>query len=128
MLSNSTSSTIEHTRESRLSMLPDVVESTATSPHFVHPFEFGVLAVLAFRLLAFYSRISRRFVLLGSLIFAIAYGFSDEFHQSFVSGRESSLLDVGLDSLGAMIGLVTVEAAIRLGKRLKNMRGGLLSS
>lgn len=36
---------------------------------------------------------------------AIIYAASDEFHQSFVPGRGSKILDVGIDSIGALIGL-----------------------
>lgn len=37
----------------------------------------------------------------------IGYAFSDEFHQSFVSGRNSSLTDVILfDAVGGLVGLV----------------------
>jgi VanZ family protein len=39
-------------------------------------------------------------------VFAVFYALTDEFHQSFVSGRHPSLLDVILfDSTGAAIGL-----------------------
>jgi len=41
----------------------------------------------------------------------LAYAFSDEFHQSFVPGRDSSSFDVGFDSAGAAIGVL---AAMRL--------------
>jgi VanZ family protein len=40
------------------------------------------------------------------LIFAL----SDEFHQSFVFGRNPSLIDVGIDLLGAALGLVVARA------------------
>lgn len=39
---------------------------------------------------------------------AILYAFTDEFHQSFVPGRTPSLIDVGIDTIGAFIGLVPV--------------------
>jgi VanZ family protein len=34
-----------------------------------------------------------------------AYAASDEFHQAFVPGRGSSLWDVGIDTLGAAVGV-----------------------
>lgn len=41
-----------------------------------------------------------------SWLLAIAYAVTDEFHQSFVPGRGSSILDVLIfDNLGALIGL-----------------------
>jgi VanZ family protein len=36
---------------------------------------------------------------------AVAYAATDEFHQSFVHGRHGTPLDVGIDAVGALIGL-----------------------
>jgi VanZ family protein len=35
---------------------------------------------------------------------AVLYAGSDEFHQSFTSGRHPSVMDVGIDTLGAITG------------------------
>jgi VanZ family protein len=40
-----------------------------------------------------------------ALIMAILFALSDEYHQSFVEGRNSSLGDVMIDSLGAALAL-----------------------
>ncbi|OGZ32297.1 MAG: hypothetical protein A3I88_03765 [Candidatus Portnoybacteria bacterium RIFCSPLOWO2_12_FULL_39_9] len=37
-----------------------------------------------------------------AIFFSILYSFSDEWHQSFVFGRDSSLGDVGVDSFGVI--------------------------
>ncbi len=42
------------------------------------------------------------------LAFCLAYGISDEFHQSFVPGREPSIFDVVADVCGAALMLGTV--------------------
>lgn len=34
-------------------------------------------------------------------IFAVLYALTDEFHQSFVPGRQASLVDIGVDAVGA---------------------------
>jgi len=39
-----------------------------------------------------------------SLCLAIAYAASDEYHQSFTPGRSPSVIDVGIDAVGAIIG------------------------
>jgi VanZ family protein len=39
-------------------------------------------------------------------LLAVLYGGSDELHQAFVPGRQSSLIDVGIDALGAFFGLL----------------------
>ncbi len=38
-------------------------------------------------------------------VVALAYGMSDEFHQSFVSGRTPSLADLLADGVGALLGI-----------------------
>jgi VanZ family protein len=40
------------------------------------------------------------YALLIAAVMAVLYAFSDEWHQTFVPGREGSLLDVGIDALG----------------------------
>ena len=37
------------------------------------------------------------------ILFCLAYGLSDEFHQSFIPGRCSSIWDLGADFLGAVM-------------------------
>jgi VanZ family protein len=47
-------------------------------------------------------------------LFAVLYALSDEFHQSFVAGRHSSIWDVLIfDNLGAMISLWIVSNRIK---------------
>ena len=60
-----------------------------------HLFEYGVLFILVYRN-------QRRFW--PAFILVIFYAFSDEFHQSFVATRTSSLRDVFIDIIGSLIG------------------------
>ena len=55
-----------------------------------------------------------RSVLLFSPLLATLYGVSDEFHQSFVPGRESSGWDVLADFVGSSLGVFIYVAAHRL--------------
>lgn len=41
---------------------------------------------------------------------AVAYGFTDEWHQSFVPNRQAELRDVGSDAIGALAATVVVGA------------------
>jgi VanZ family protein len=43
---------------------------------------------------------------------AVLYAITDEFHQTFTPGRNASITDVGIDAVGAILG-VLVWIAIR---------------
>jgi hypothetical protein len=42
-----------------------------------------------------------------------AYAASDELHQHFVPGRQASVLDVVIDAVGVVVGVLAVKAASR---------------
>ena len=75
-----------------------------------HMAVFGVLAVLVWRALA--SSAVRR-AMVWSWVLTFVYAASDEFHQSFTSGRHPSPVDVGIDSVGALIALLTLTLWLR---------------
>jgi len=50
----------------------------------------------------------------GALVVAGLFSLLDEFHQSFVAGRTSTLVDCGIDTAGALIGMVLFYAGTRL--------------
>jgi VanZ like family len=60
-----------------------------------HAAEFAILAALLVRAL-------RRTG--WAIAIAVAYAVSDEIHQSFVSGRQGSPWDVGIDAVGVVVG------------------------
>ena len=72
-----------------------------------HMFAFGVLAVLLWRAIA---PAAVRRGLLWSWVLATGYAATDEFHQSFTQGRHASVVDVGIDSAGAVIALCLLVA------------------
>ena len=41
-----------------------------------------------------------------SFLFSVIYALSDEFHQSFVLGRDGNIVDVLIDSSGALVGIL----------------------
>lgn len=107
LLSNTTASALEPiTRENRI--LPYVVSKVITSQFFVHPLEFGILTAATYRLLVSYQAVPFRLAVIITLVWALFNAFLDEFHQSFVSGRASTLSDVGLDATGSILALALV--------------------
>ena len=52
--------------------------------------------------------------ILYALAISILYAASDEFHQSFVPGRGPSIVDVGVDTGGAIVGIFIYQGIRRL--------------
>ena len=84
---------------SRTSVGPDLPEFTRWIAHFT---EYATLAVLWLWALA--PSLGRRAILAAALISAL-YAISDEWHQSFVEGRESDPKDFLIDCIGITAGL-----------------------
>lgn len=61
-------------------------------------------ALLALSYLHAFNGDTRKWKLVWLL--AIFYAATDEFHQSFVPGRGPSVIDVGIDAIGAFLGLL----------------------
>jgi VanZ family protein len=71
--------------------------------YLLHGAAYFVLGILAVRALA--KGLSGPFTffeIAGGIVLAAVYGLSDEWHQSFVPGRDSSARDVLADSAGAL--------------------------
>ena len=49
-----------------------------------------------------------------SLIVGIIYATSDEFHQIFIQDRSSSIVDVGIDSCGVLVGIFISLGVIKV--------------
>jgi VanZ family protein len=60
--------------------------------------------VTEYAILAFLLR--RAFAVPAAFGVALAYAISDEFHQTFVRGREGRPRDVAIDALGIVLGLL----------------------
>jgi VanZ family protein len=78
----------------------------------LHALAYGVLAYFFSRSLPGSETMSMKHALLAAML-AIAYGITDEYHQSFVPGREADIRDVLADSAGA---LIAVQIAYRRGR------------
>ncbi len=81
-----------------------------------HMAEYGILVFLLWRALSQESR--RRSIKKGArastpyasaFVLTLLYALSDEYHQTFVAGRNGRLGDVGVDALGAMLALLVIR-------------------
>ncbi len=68
-----------------------------------HMTEYAILAALLVRATGSY---------VWAFGLAVAYAGSDEFHQTFVRGRHGSPIDVGIDAVGALIGLALLRSRL----------------
>jgi VanZ family protein len=59
-------------------------------------------------------------LIVSSVLFCLLFALSDEIHQLYVPGRGSSLYDVLIDSIGALIGIYIYCKVTRL-HRVKNL-------
>lgn len=75
------------------------------SAHFV---EYGILALLLYRALINTTDFSKKRAGILALLFVVFYGISDEYHQSFTPGREPTVRDIVIDSLGGATSLFLI--------------------
>ena len=85
-------------------------------PGAAHAVEFGVLALLLHRAIRPSNALGRRPLWAAVLLLTIAYGATDEGHQSFVPGRVPSWGDLAYDSLGGLVGVTLADLAAWLGR------------
>lgn len=84
---------------------PTAVLEMGVADTWLHLVEYAVLgALLADAAGAFTGRWTWRVLIPIPALLASLYGLGDEWHQSFVPGRDSSLRDVAMDVVGAILG------------------------
>jgi len=100
---------------------PNMSDETFEKIHYAvrktgHFVEYAILGLLLWRLIYCDPQWTRgkawSFPL--ALLLAALYSASDEFHQSFVPGREARVQDVALDTCGAGAGLAALWTVRRL--------------
>ena len=80
-----------------------------------HCTEYGIFGVLlyhsfTFRRLESWNTRSA----ISAVVIAGLFSLTDEYHQSFVPGRTASIKDCGLDTFGALVGMLLLYAGRRL--------------
>jgi VanZ family protein len=74
----------------------------------IHFSEYALLALLWWR--AFRTRVSEETAMLLAFAITSAYAATDEFHQTFVTGRHGTPVDWLIDSAGAAAAMLSVRA------------------
>lgn len=95
---------------------------TAIAGHLV---AYGILGFLLAAALQESGAGPRRAARL-ALVLAVLYGISDEWHQSFVPGRDPSLGDLLTDAIGAALGITlhAIRTTAASGRRQRAARPG----
>lgn len=104
---------------------PDITDEQFEKVHYVvrktgHFVEYAILAVLLWRALKtekWFSNLVPAAQFVALLLLCAFYASTDEFHQSFVKGREPAVHDVVLDSCGATFGLAVYGLVTRKKRR-----------
>lgn len=74
---------------------------------FAHIGEYAALTFLFFR--AASQSFSPRRALLYAVLFAFTFALTDEYHQSFVPGRNGNAVDVTIDGLGILLAFFIID-------------------
>lgn len=88
------------------------------SDKFCHVVEYSVFGFLLARALwNTKPTLDRSLLITLATVGAFMYGLSDEYHQSFVAGRESGLFDVLADTAGGFLGGLTYTWILNFKKK-----------
>ena len=86
----------------------------------MHASVYFVLAILVF--LSFKSfKINGWKLYVFPILICFIYACTDEFHQSFVSGRTSEFTDVLIDTAGAVVGIIVVNLLFKIFNKNKKV-------
>jgi VanZ family protein len=85
-----------------------------------HIVEYAIFSLLLYRALVA-EGMERKKAGIISVFFAFIYGASDEYHQSFVSGRQPKFRDVIFDTIGGILSIFSIWKLLpKAPKRLKS--------
>jgi len=74
-----------------------------------HFTEYFIFTVLVYRALSNTTNFSKKKSLVLSFVITVIYAALDEFHQSFIPGREPKIRDVVIDSIGSISAILCLS-------------------
>jgi VanZ family protein len=99
---------------SSVSKLPEEVSFINGVDKWAHCIEYYFFGFLIYRwLINKRSRFIRKNAFFFTILIGICFGLSDEWHQSYVPGRDATIGDVLADSLGIIAAAVTYHTTIK---------------
>lgn len=84
----------------------------------MHAGVYFILAILIFLGFKSFKMIGWKLYIL-PVIICFIYACTDEFHQSFVNGRTSQFTDVLIDTMGATIGIISINIILKIFNKIK---------
>lgn len=82
---------------------------------------FSIYAFFGFWLMHLIRQYRPKYSLIFTVAVSMAYAFSDELHQRFVAGRSGRLLDVFIDTSGALTGALVALAFALIWQKLRKL-------
>ncbi len=86
-----------------------------------HFSEYAIGGVLFILLFYTYTWSNKKRILI-SILLGIWYAITDEFHQTFIPERHGSIIDILIDSLGVITGIIIVLIIIKISILVKNKK------
>lgn len=84
----------------------------------MHASVYFILAILIFLEFKSFKMTGWKLYIL-PVIICFIYACTDEFHQSFVNGRTSQFTDVLIDTMGATIGIISINIILKIFNKIK---------
>lgn len=102
-----------------------VLKETVLAPIVRRIAHFSIYAMLGllttnFMLTIEKKKMYQRVIL--ALAFCLVYAITDEFHQTFIEGRSGRVVDVLVDTAGALTGILFTIAITTIIRKLKNRK------
>jgi len=105
---------------SSVSRFPDMFPAFTGFDKLAHFGEYYLLGCLLCRwLLAEKSRTANQYAVLFTILIGTLYGISDEWHQSFVPGRDASFWDTAIDAAAVVTAAASYPGIVRRVSLLK---------
>jgi VanZ family protein len=94
-----------------LAVLPILPYADDRALHFAVYFGLGILLMFTAAAFATIRRSARAYLPCGAI--GVLYGAIDEWHQSFVPGRDPSMIDWAFDAGGVLAAMVLIHLLVR---------------